>query len=82
MQEELARHRFVKLLMPAGEFLQQNDEKAIALVVSQPRKTRSDPTQKQVRLQRRQQKEKLFQMVKSLRAQGLKVNDIIRQTGI
>ena len=81
VQEELARHH-PKLLMQAGELLRQNDEKTAALVMSQPRQTRSDPTQKQVRLQRRQQKEKLFQMVKSLRAQGLKVNDIIRQTGI
>ncbi len=82
VQEELAR-RHSQLLMPAAEFLRQNEpEKATMVVVAKLRKARSNLSQKQVRQQRRQQKVELFQMVKNLRAQGLKVRDIMRQTGI
>jgi hypothetical protein len=82
VQEELAS-RHCQLLMAAAEFSRQNEpEKAAMVVVSKPRQARSNFSQKQVRQQMRQQKMELFQMVKSLRAQGLKVRDIMRQPGI
>ncbi|MCU1293138.1 MAG: Mobile element protein [Bryobacterales bacterium] len=83
---ELARQR-PHLMIPAGEFMGQMETEKVApaaaeLVISKPRKERCNPTQKEARQQRRQQKVESFQMVKSLRAQGLKVSDIVRQTGI
>jgi transposase len=82
VQEELA-HTRRQLMIPAKELLRQNGPEKVRVVAeSKPRKARSTLSRKQVWQQRRQQKVELFQMVKSLRAQGLKVNDIIRQTGI
>jgi transposase len=84
VQGELALQR-AHLMMPAGEFKRQIEtEKALAaeLVTRKPRQERSDPSQKERQQQRRQQKVELFQMVKSLRAQGLTGSDIMRQTGI
>jgi hypothetical protein len=53
-----------------------------AVGISRSRRVRPHPSQDEVRRQRRQQKVELFQLVKSLRAQGLKVIDIMRQAGI
>ena len=79
VQEELARQR-PHLMIPATEFLGEgaNGE----LLPSPSRAARPNPGQKEIRRQRRQQKVELFEMVKSLRAQGLKVGDIAGQTGI
>ena len=84
VQEELARQR-PHLTIPAEEFTQQTETEkapAAALTISRPPRARSSPSQKEIRQQWRQQKVELFQMVKSLRAQGLKVSDIMRQAGI
>jgi transposase len=84
VQEELARQR-PHLMIPAREFKRQTETEeapTAAVAIWRPRRARPNPTPKEVRQQRRQQKVELFQMVKSLRAQGLKGSDIVRQTGI
>src|SRR5450631_1228333 len=86
VQGELALQR-AHLMMPAREFREQiettpAEPAAAELVIRKPRQERGNPSQKEARQQRRQQKVELFQMVKSLRAQGLTGSDIVRQTGI
>src|SRR5450755_1584021 len=71
VQGELALQR-AHLMMPAGEFKRQIETPlATELVIRKPRQERSNSSQKERQQQRRQQKAELFQMVKSLRAQGL-----------
>ena len=86
VQGELALQR-AHLMMPAKEFREQiettpAEPAAAELVASKPRQEGSNSSQKEARQQRRHQKVELFQMVKSLRAQGLTGSDIVRQTGI
>jgi transposase len=73
------------LKIPAEEFtLQTETDEAPKTVqnISRPRRTWANPSQKEIRRQRWQHKVELFQMVKSLRAQGAKVIAIMRQAGI
>src|SRR5450755_3389077 len=75
----------VHLKIPAEEFTRQTEtDQAPKTVqnISRPRRTWADPSQEEVRRQRWQHKVDLFQMVKSLRAQGAKVIGIMRQAGI
>ena len=86
VQEELAQQRH-HLLMPAGELVGNADavEAAVAaaeLTPSQPRGPLPSPRQKEVRQQRRQQKEELFRMVKGLHAQGMRAFEIVKATEI
>jgi len=84
VQTELACQR-THLTIPAGEFVRPNETKkppGAAVPILRRRRVRSNPSQDEVRRQRRRQKVKLFQMVKSLRAQGFKVIDILKQAGI
>ena len=73
------------LKIPAEEFTRQIEtDQAPRTVqhISRPRRTWASPDPKEVRQQRWQHKLELFQMVKSLRAQGAKVIAIMRQAGI
>ena len=72
VQTELACQR-AHLLMPAEDFMGQMATEDAGPVAWKPRQVRPHPKQTEVRQQRRQQKVELFQMVKSLRAQGMKV---------
>jgi transposase len=81
---ELACQR-AHLKIPAEEFTRQTEtDQAPKTVqnISRPRRTWANPSQKEVGRQRWQHKVELFQMVKSLRAQGAKVIAIMRQAGI
>jgi len=84
MQLELTCQR-AHLTIPAEEFARPSETKeapVAGMVISRPRRERRSPSQDKARQQRRQQKVELFQLVKSLRARGLKVIDILRQAGI
>jgi transposase len=83
VQGELARQR-AHLSMPAGEFVVApiEPEEGAPALVRKPRPAQSKPSQTEVRQQQWQQKVALFQMVKSLRARGVKVSEIVRQAGI
>lgn len=84
VQLELTCQR-AHLTIPAEELARPSEAKeepVNAVAVSQPRRVWRNPSQDVVRQQRRQQKVELFEMVKSLRAQGWKVIDIMRQAGI
>lgn len=83
VQTELACQR-AHLTIPAGEFTRttETERSPVSTVAMRPRRVRPNPSQEEVRRQRQQQKAELFQMVKSLRAQGLKGIDIMRQAGI
>jgi transposase len=73
------------LKIPAGEFArptETNEAPDAVQKLSGPRRTWANPSQKEVRRQRWQHKLELFEMVKSLRAQGAKVIAIMRQAGI
>ena len=73
------------LKIPGEEFTRQieTDKTPQAVpTISRPRRTWADPSPKEVRGQRWQHKLELFEMVKSLRAQGTKVIEIMRQAGI
>jgi hypothetical protein len=52
------------------------------VAIVRPRRVRSNTQQSEGRRQRRLHKLELFQLVKSLRAQGSKVIDIMRHAGI
>jgi transposase len=81
---ELACQR-AHLQIPAEEFTRQTEtEKALDAppTISRPRRTWAHPSPKEVRRQCWQHKRELFEMVKSLRAQGAKVIAIMRQVGI
>jgi transposase len=76
-----------QLLIPAQEFVRNNAtvepaEVALGIVASQQRGQLPSPRQKEIRQQRRQQKEELFRMVKGLRAQGMRAFEIVKATGI
>jgi transposase len=84
VQTELLCRR-AHLKIPAGEFTWRTEtDKAPEVVrtISRPRRVRPNPSPEEVRQQRRQRKVELFEMVKSLRAQGVKVSEIMRQAGI
>jgi transposase len=83
VQTELACQR-AHLTIPAREFvrLQEKNEAPATVTISRPRRVRPNPSQQEVRQQRWQQKGELFEMVKSLRAQGFNVTAIMRQAGI
>ena len=84
VQTKLACQR-AHLKIPATEFARQTDTDQgpeAAQTISRPRRSRPNPSQKAVRQQRWQQTVELFEMVKSLRAQGVKVMEIMRQVGI
>ena len=75
----------VHLKIPAGEFTRQSETHAAPKTVqniARPRRAWANPSPKEVRRQRWQHTVELFQMVKSLRAQGAKVISIMRQVGI
>ena len=84
--EELAQQRD-HLLIPAQEFLHTDATEeatgaAPEVVPSQQRGPRPSSRQKEVRQQRRQQKEELFRMVKGLHAQGMRAFEIVKATRI
>ena len=79
VQTEL-EHRRHHLLIPSTEFLRQDT--IAAVVPSQQRWGRPNPQQKEIRRQRRQQKEELFGMVKGMQAQGMRAFEIVKVTGI
>jgi hypothetical protein len=84
VQTELACQR-AHLTIPAEELMWQREPgkaSVAAVAISRARRARPNPSQDEVRQQRRKQKVELFQLVKSLRARGLKVSDIMRQAGI
>jgi hypothetical protein len=81
VQLELTCQR-AHLRIPIEEFTPPNETKVVPLPMVRPRRMRSNGQQDEVRRQRRQHKVELFRLVKSLRAQGLKVIDIMRQAGI
>lgn len=84
VRTELACQR-AHLKIPGEEFTRQieTDKTPEAVpTISRPRRTWADPSPKEVRRQRWQHKLELFEMVKSLRAQGTKVIEIMRQAGI
>jgi transposase len=81
VQTELACQR-AHLTIPAEEFARPSETKEAAVAIARLRRVRPNRSQDEVRRQRRQQKLELFQLVKSLRARGLKVIDIMRQAGI
>jgi hypothetical protein len=86
MQEELAHHRH-HLLIPAQEFTRKDTankatEGVPKSVPWQQRGQLPSPRPKEIRQQRRQQKEELFRMVKGLHAQGLRAFEIVKATGI
>ena len=83
VQMELARQR-PHLSMPVAEFAEERRRKEAPAppAVRKPRQVRSHPSQAEVRQQRWQQKLNLFQMVKSWRAEGVKVSEIVRRAGI
>jgi transposase len=81
--ELVCRRAYLKI--PAEGFRRQAETDQAPKTVqplAQPRRARPDPGQEEVRQQRRQRKVELFQMVKSLCAQEVKVSEIMRQTGI
>ena len=86
VQEELAHQRH-HLLMPsqqlaAGTATAEVTATGLERVSSQPPGPRPSSRQKEIRQQRRQQKVALFEMVKSLRAQGMRAFEIVKSTGI
>jgi Transposase len=86
MQEELA-HQRDHLLIPAQELLHHDatEEPTAAIpniVPSQQRGQLLSPRPKEIRQQRRRQKEELFRMVKGLHAQGMRAFEIVKATGI
>jgi transposase len=86
VQEELAHQRH-HLLMPsqqlaAGTATAEVTATGLERVSSQPPGPRPSSRQKETRQQRRQQKVALFEMVKSLRAQGMRAFEIVKATGI
>jgi transposase len=72
-------HQRHHLLVPATEFLQKD---TIAALTSRRRWGRPKLRQKEIRRQRRQQKEELFRMVKGMQAQGMRAFEIVKVTGI
>jgi transposase len=78
VQTEL-EHRRQHLLIPATEFLQKD---AIAVLTSRQGWGRPNLRQKEIRRQRRQQKEELFRMVKGMQSQGMRAFEIVKVTGI
>jgi transposase len=81
VQLELTCQR-AHLRIPVEEFAPPSETKVTPVAIVRPRRVRSNVQQDEVRRQRRQHKVGLFQLVKSLRAQGFKVIDIMRQAGI
>jgi transposase len=81
VQLELTCQR-AHLRIPIEEFAPPRETKVARVAIVRPRRVRSNTQQGEVRRQRRLHKLELFQLVKSLRAQGLKVIDIMRQAGI
>jgi transposase len=84
VQLELTCQR-AHLSIPPEEFVRPSETKEVpigAMTISQPRRVRRSPIQDEVRQQRWQHKLELFQRTKSMRAQGFKVSDIMRQAGI
>jgi transposase len=86
VQEELAHQRH-HLLMPSQELAAatataEATETGLEVVSSQARGPRPSSRQKEIRQQRRQQKVALFEMVKGLRAQGMRAFEIVKATGI
>lgn len=79
VQTEL-EHRRDHLLIPATEFMRK--EAIGGPVPSQPLWARPNPRQKEIKRQRRQQKEELFAMVKGMQAQGMRAFEIVKATGI
>lgn len=82
VQLELTCQR-AHLKIPAEEFTRPSETKEVsmaAVAVARPRRARPDPSMDEVRRQRRRHKVELFQLVKNLRAQGVKVIDIMRHT--
>ena len=69
------------LKIPAGEFRSTETDQAARTVqnISRPRRTWANPSHEEARRQRWQHKLELFEMVKSLRAEGAKVIAIMRQ---
>ncbi len=72
------------LKIPAEEFARPSETKEVsaAVAIARPRRAQPDPRLDEVRRQRRRHKVELFQLVKNLRAQGVKVIEIMRQAGI
>ena len=87
MQDELAFQR-KHLLIPAAELLGDDSAGQATRVVpevggrQQRRGPRLSSRQKEIRQQRRQQKVALFEMVKGMRAQGMRAFEIVKATGI
>ena len=85
MQDEFA-HQRKHLLIPAAELLGDDSaQQATRVVPGAGRQQRRGPLntrQKEIRQQRRQQKVALFEMVKGMRAQGLRAFEIVKATGI
>jgi hypothetical protein len=86
VQEELAHQRH-HLLIPAQELVgndgaERPRQAAGEIVLSQQRGQLPSPRHKEIRQQRRQQKEELFGMIKGLHAQGMRAFEIVRATGI
>lgn len=84
VQLELTCQR-AHLKIPAEEFARPSETKEVsvaAVAIARPRRARPDPSLDEVRRQRRRHKLELFQLVKNLRAQGVKVIEIMRQAGI
>jgi transposase len=72
------------LKIPVEEFARPSETKEVstAVAIARPRRAQPDPSLDEVRRQRRRHKVELFQLVKNLRAQGVKVIEIMRQAGI
>ena len=84
VQLELTCQR-AHLKIPAEEFAPPGETKEVsvaAVAIARVRRARAYPGLNEVQRQRRQHKVELFQMVKNLRAQGVKVIEIMRQAGI
>jgi hypothetical protein len=84
VQLELTCQR-AHLKIPVEEFARPSETKEVsvaAVAIARRRRARPDPSLDEVRRQRQRHKVESFQLVKNLRAQGVKVIEIMRQAGI
>ena len=86
MQDELA-HQRQHLLIPAAELLGEDSTHQATRVVPEVggRQQRRGPrlsTRQEIRQQQRQRNVALFEMVKGMRAQGMRAFEIVKATGI